>query len=75
MIEGEHVLGGLDRWQKGLKRCIFRIAKRYEEENVDSFFTVPVASKSDSQASTASNQNLADKLIAVGNATGDDSLL
>jgi hypothetical protein len=75
MHEGEDIVGRYDRWGKGLKHCLYRIAKRYEEENEDSFFSCPVASKIEPSVSTTANPNLADKLVAVGNATGDDSLL
>jgi hypothetical protein len=58
-----------------LKHCIFRIAKRFEEDSAESFFSVPITSKSELQALVAAHPSLADKLVAVGNATGDDSLL
>ena len=73
---GEDIVGGFGRWEKGLKHCIYRLAKRYEEENGEDFFSVPVAPQSEPQASSTASTNLAaDKLVTVGNATGDESLL
>ncbi|CAB9496790.1 Inactive ubiquitin carboxyl-terminal hydrolase 17-like protein [Seminavis robusta] len=70
-ITPDDVVGGFGRWEKGLKECIFRLARRYEKENPgECFFTAAVPRKVEAQTAVSATTS--------GNATapsGDDALL
>jgi len=66
-------MGGLEKFSVGLKKAVHRLARRFEQENGESFFGVSVEAPTRSYCATKSDR--LDELVAVGSSTGEDDLL